>query len=160
MSWVQGWEVGTYCSAEVICRGSGMSTAQACTVLAIGHQETRAGARDVLTCADGLGRLFVVFVRGQLHPSEGEVVVVQDLIQTGRCLRDVVWCFRLALGTTIGEFCVAIRPRLLGLTVTDAELFIGSTARTVVNRMDSVAVSIEYETFGVSERLKREPATE
>jgi hypothetical protein len=91
LSWVRrgggGW---TYCSAEVICRGSGMSTAQACTVLAIGHQETRAGARDVLTCADGLGRLLVVFVRGQLHPGEGEVVVGQDLVQVGRCLQEDV----------------------------------------------------------------------
>ena len=40
-----------------------MSMAQACTVgLAIGHQETRAGGWDVLTCTDGLGGLLVVFI--------------------------------------------------------------------------------------------------
>ena len=73
-----------YLSAEVMCRGSGMSTAHACTVLAIGHQETRVRARDVLTCADGLGCLFVIFVRGELHPGEREVVIGQDLVRVGR----------------------------------------------------------------------------
>ena len=43
---------GMYFRAEVVCRGSGISTAHACTC--IGHQETRGEARDMLTCADGL----------------------------------------------------------------------------------------------------------
>ncbi len=65
-----------YLRAEVMCRGSGMSTAHARTVLAIiGRQETRAGARVVLTCANGLDGLLVVFVRGELDPGEREVVV-------------------------------------------------------------------------------------
>ena len=89
--WVgDGGRRGAYLSAEVICRGSGMSTAHACTVLAIGHQETRAGARDVLTCADGLGRLFVIFVEGQLHSGEGKVVVGQDPVRVVCSLQDVV----------------------------------------------------------------------
>ena len=114
---------GRYFSAEVICRGSGMSTAQACTVLGIGHQETRAGARDVLTCADGLGSLFVVFVRGQLYPDEGQVIVVQYLLQVWSYLRYVVWCFTSGKHVrTICEFCATIRPRRL--LVADAELFI------------------------------------
>ena len=100
-----------------------MSTAQACTVLAIGHQETRAGARDVLTCADGLGSLFVVFVRGQLYPDEGQVIVVQYLLQVWRCLRYVVWCFTSGKHVrTICELCATIRPRRL--LVADAELLI------------------------------------
>jgi hypothetical protein len=83
----------------------------------------------VLTCADGLGRLFIIFVRGQLYPGEGEVVVVQDLVQVGRS-RDMVWCFTsftggMLAGTTIGALCAVIRLRLLGLAVTDAELFVG-----------------------------------
>lgn len=69
---------GVYFSAEVMSRGSGMSTAHACTC--IGHQETRADAGDRLTCADGLQRLFIVLVRGELHPSEREVLIGQDLV--------------------------------------------------------------------------------
>jgi hypothetical protein len=46
------WDGDMYFSAEVMCRGSGMSTAHACTC--IGHQETRGEARDMLTCTDRL----------------------------------------------------------------------------------------------------------
>lgn len=133
---VSEWGGFDYLNAEVMCRGSGMSTAQACTVvLAIGHQETRVGARDMLTCADGLGCLLIVFVRGELHSGEGEVVVGQDLVRVGRSLQNVVWCFTnegsgKPAATSIGEFGAAIRPWFLGretgsVAITDAELFIG-----------------------------------
>ena len=62
-----------YFSAEVMCRGSGMSTAHACTC--IGHQETRGEARDMLTCTDRLWCLFVVLVRGKFDSGEWEVLV-------------------------------------------------------------------------------------
>lgn len=88
-----------------------MSTAHACTVL----------------CADGLGCLLVVFVGGEFHPGEREVVVGQDLVRVGRSLRDVVWCF---IDEGVGRPTAAIRPWLLGretgtVAVRDAELFIG-----------------------------------
>ena len=45
-------EEDMYFRAVVVCRGSGMSTAHACTC--IGHQETRGEGRDMLTCTDRL----------------------------------------------------------------------------------------------------------
>ena len=114
-----------------------MSTAHACTC--IGHQETRSEAPDMLTCADGLYRLFVILVRGKLDPAEREILVWQDFVWIG-CLLfdDVVRSFAGDSGepapAVIDDFSVRARTALVRDTsgfepevraVVDAELFVG-----------------------------------
>ena len=88
---IRGREGDIYFSAVVVCRGSGMSTAHACTC--IGHQETRGEVRDMLTCAYGLYRLLVVLVRSEFDPVEWEILVKQDLVWIGCAFANAVRCF-------------------------------------------------------------------